>query len=65
MSTLTPSEAAVYMSGNKPISLKTLQRWRASGFGPDYIRVGGKIRYTSEAIQRYLDQNTVKCGETS
>lgn len=65
MPSQTPSETAHILGGNKPISLKTLQRWRASGVGPDYIRVGGKIRYTSEAIQRYLDQNTVKCGEKS
>lgn len=66
MSSLTPSEAAVYMSGNnKPVSLKTMQRWRAAGIGPSYVKVGGRIRYTTEALQRYLEKNTVKCGEVS
>lgn len=59
----TPSEAAVYLSGSKkPVSLKTLQRWRAAGIGPSYIKVGGRIRYSTEALQRYLDKNTIKCG---
>lgn len=26
-------------------SQRTLQRWRAEGFGPAYIHIGGTIRY--------------------
>lgn len=27
------------------VSQRTLQRWRAEGLGPAYIRIGGAIRY--------------------
>lgn len=65
MSVRTPAQMAVDVGGSNPPTLRTLANWRKQGIGPDYIRVGGKIRYTTEAIQRYLDQNTVKCGEVS
>ena len=26
-------------------SIRTLQRWRAMGYGPPYIRLGGSVRY--------------------
>ena len=26
-------------------SIRTLQRWRAVGYGPAYIRIGGSVRY--------------------
>ena len=26
-------------------SIRTLQRWRAGGYGPAYIRIGGSVRY--------------------
>ncbi len=62
----TPLDAAAVIGGrDNPISLKTLSRWRSAGIGPDYIKVGGKIRYTTEAIERFLEKNTVKCGEVS
>ena len=65
MSVRTPAQMAVDVGGNNPPTLRTLANWRKRGIGPDYIRVGNRIYYTSEAIQRYLDQNTVKCGEKS
>ena len=65
MSVRTPAQMAVDVGGNNPPTLRTLANWRKRGIGPDYIRVGGKIRYTTEAIQRYLEKNTVKCGDVS
>ena len=35
------------------ISCKTLYRWRASGEGPEYIAIGGRIRYSPHAIKEY------------
>ena len=26
-------------------SVRTLQRWRAVGYGPEYIQIGGSVRY--------------------
>ena len=35
------------------MSQRTLQRWRAAGFGPTYIRIGGTIRYRVADILAY------------
>ena len=39
------------------ISTKTLQRWRASGTGPAYLRVAGRVRYPVEGLVEYLAQH--------
>lgn len=31
-------------------SIRTLQRWRAVGYGPDYIQIGGSVRYAFEDV---------------
>lgn len=41
------------------ISLRTLQRWRAEGFGPDYILIGGTIRYRMVDILDYEARHTI------
>jgi predicted site-specific integrase-resolvase len=35
------------------VSGRTLQRWRAQGFGPAYILIGGTIRYRMADILDY------------
>jgi predicted site-specific integrase-resolvase len=40
-------------SGVIGVSTRTLQRWRAKGTGPEYIRVGHKIQYTDRAIKAF------------
>lgn len=37
-------------------SQRTLQRWRAEGSGPPYIRIGGAIRYRLDDIEEYEDR---------
>lgn len=37
----------------------TLRRWRSQGRGPDYVRMGRRIGYLPEAIDRYLGRHTV------
>jgi predicted site-specific integrase-resolvase len=32
------------------VSQRTLQRWRAEGFGPAYIYIGGAIRYLMDDV---------------
>lgn len=40
------------MLGMAPI---TLQRWRAEGTGPDWIRIGARaVRYPAEAVEQWL-----------
>jgi len=41
-------EQAVAERWNK--SIRTLQRWRAAGYGPAYIPIGGTIHYRLEDI---------------
>ena len=54
---LTESEAAEYLG----ISKKTLQRWRFSRRGPNYVRVAGKlIRYHQAILDAWMDQQTIK-----
>lgn len=39
---------------------RTLEDWRWQGKGPDYIPIGGRVMYDPEALQRWLDANTVR-----
>lgn len=33
---------------------RTLSEWRVRGAGPDYVRVGRGVRYTPDAVDRWL-----------
>lgn len=49
---MSPHEAAVYLgTTNAPVSLNTLNWWRAQGRGPAFIKVGTRIQY----LKSYLD----------
>jgi hypothetical protein len=53
------SHAATYLGGSDhPISVRTLQRWRFDGVGPDWCRVGRLVRYRRSALDRYLAART-------
>lgn len=34
-------------------AVRTLQRWRAKGYGPAYMRIGGSIFYRQEDIEAF------------
>lgn len=34
-------------------AVRTLQRWRAKGYGPTYMRIGGSIFYRKEDIEAF------------
>jgi hypothetical protein len=53
---LDEREAGRYLGGtDRPISPRTLQRWRQRGTGPTFVRVGNLIRYRRRAdLDRYL-----------
>jgi hypothetical protein len=36
-------------------SQRTLQRWRASGKGPPFLRIGGLIRYPIAGVEAFED----------
>ncbi|WP_341871910.1 helix-turn-helix domain-containing protein [Holophaga foetida] len=41
----------------------TLAEWRCSGTGPRFIKVGRLVRYSQEALDAWVEQNT--CASTS
>lgn len=42
------------------ISVRRLQEWRLLGKGgPDYIKVGASVRYSTPAIIAYIESRTV------
>ncbi|QHQ35443.1 helix-turn-helix domain-containing protein [Algicella marina] len=44
------------------ISQRTLQRWRSKGCGPEFVRIGGVIRYPLERIQEYEQEHRGSAG---
>lgn len=47
---LTTAEAAESLR----VTTRTLQRWRREGVGPEYLRMEGRIYYTTELLEEYL-----------
>ena len=39
------------------LSQKTLQRWRLTGEGPEYVRISNRVRYAESAIKKYEDEH--------
>lgn len=52
---LTTAEAAKALQ----VTPRTLQRWRREGVGPAYLRMEGRIYYTTEFLDAYLASLTV------
>lgn len=45
----------IYIGGaDNPISPRTMQRWRHTGTGPAWIRVGRLIRYKKSSLDAFL-----------
>ncbi|XUU61864.1 helix-turn-helix domain-containing protein [Erythrobacter sp. HA6-11] len=53
---LKPADAARYLN----CSVRTLARYRAQGIGPSYCRAGGQIIYSVDAIEEWIEANTVQ-----
>jgi hypothetical protein len=50
---LTPQQVADRYKG--AITVRTLANWRSIGQGPDYVKIGGKVVYPADALQRWED----------
>jgi excisionase family DNA binding protein len=65
MDLLTTDEAA----GRLRLSARTLEHWRETGEGPEFVKLGRAVRYTSASIDRYLAESqyrsTAEASETS
>jgi predicted site-specific integrase-resolvase len=51
---MPPNRAAERLS----VSPRTLQSWRSKGVGPRWVRVGGVIRYSEDALDEYIKRRT-------
>jgi Helix-turn-helix domain len=46
--------AGIYLGGeDDPISERTMQRWRLTGEGPGYVKMGKMIRYSEDQLDAY------------
>ena len=50
---LTPQQVADRYKG--AITVRTLANWRSIGQGPDYVKIGGKVVYPSDALKIWED----------
>ncbi len=48
---LTEVEAAELLA----LSAKTLRRWRWAGQGPEFVKLGGAVRYRAEDIAAFIE----------
>lgn len=42
------------------ISIRTLQKWRTTGDGPRFVKVGSLVRYRPSDIDDFVARNTVE-----
>jgi hypothetical protein len=40
------------------VKVSALQKWRVLGRGPDFIKVGGLVRYEVDALKAWLKSRT-------
>ena len=51
MKLLTTTQVAEMLS----VPAATLRWWRARGEGPDIVRLGGRVKYDLEAVERFVN----------
>ena len=51
----TPPEATTLLRIGSP---RTLERWRSTGNGPAYVKVGRRVAYTGASLRAYVQQQT-------
>ena len=51
--------AGRYLGGDeRPISPRTMQRWRLDGMGPPFIKIGRLVRYRKSNLDAFLAART-------
>jgi excisionase family DNA binding protein len=53
---LTTKEAAQYVRLGKP----TLERFRLTGVGPNFCKLGGAVRYRRDELDAWLKARTIR-----
>jgi hypothetical protein len=51
---LTTAELAEILQ----VRVNTLEHWRSQGRGPEFVRVGRRVRYTRAAVDKWIGQET-------
>lgn len=46
------------------VSQRTLERWRSIGWGPLFLKIGGRVVYRMEDIRTYEDQHLAVSTES-
>jgi len=44
------------------VSPRCLEKWRQLGVGPDYLKIGGRVRYRLSDIRAFEAANLRSCG---
>jgi hypothetical protein len=44
------------------IKPKTLAQWRWKKIGPDYIKIGGMVRYRLSDLENFFEKHTRRCA---
>jgi predicted DNA-binding transcriptional regulator AlpA len=40
-------------------SPRTIERWRTTGTGPEFIKIGRRVLYRESAVEKWLDRQTL------
>ena len=51
---LAPAAAAARLG----VAKQTLAVWRLKGCGPSYVKLGRKVAYSTDALERYIAEQT-------
>tara|TARA_R110002095_G_C4155204_1_gene230161 strand:+ start:492 stop:722 length:231 start_codon:yes stop_codon:yes gene_type:complete len=58
----TEQQTALFLGNEEePFAVRTLQRWRLTGYGPAYLKIGKSVRYRHSDLKQYLNS----CVRTS
>lgn len=47
------------------VSVRTLEDWRAKGKGPNWIKIGRKVRYELSELDRFIAAGTQHAGSAA
>ena len=48
-------EAAAYLGGKYPLSIKMFVKWRHTGCGPEYLKLGSAVRYDQAKLDEWIE----------
>lgn len=56
---LTPRELSEHLG----VNTETLYRWRKTGIGPRFVKVGGRYRYPLASVREWVEQSAATTTE--